>query len=309
MNGPRSGGPGSSGLGARADALDRLGSKTFDLLVVGGGITGAGVALDAATRGLTVALVEARDFASGTSSRSSKLVHGGLRYLEQGEIGLVRQSARERELLRRLAPHLVRPLQFVLPKGSGAESLLMRAGLVAYDLLAGVDGRWRHRSVSRREAAELAAGIEARAGAFVYHDCETDDSRLTIEVLRAACRAGAVVCNHAETVGMLVAGGRAAGCEVRDAIGGAAIEVRAADVVNASGVWADEVRRLEDAGALAALRPSKGIHLVLPRAVLPLDAACLVPNLEEPGRRIFAVPWRSSVVVGPTDTDYAGPLA
>ena len=294
-----------SGLGDRADALQQLSIRAFDVLVIGGGITGAGIALDAATRGLSVALVDARDFASGTSGRSSKLVHGGLRYLEQGEVGLVRQSARERELLRGLAPHLVWPVPFVLPKGPGR--LLVRAGLKAYDLLAGLGPELRYREVAPTDVATMAAGLPARSGAFVYHDCGTDDSRLTLEVLRAAVRAGAVICNHVQVVELLFTpAGRAAGADARDMRAGRPLMILAADVVNAAGVWADWVSGQEDPQATPAIRPSKGIDLVLPRAALPLDAACLVPAGE--GRRIFAVPWRSSVIVGPTDTDYAGPL-
>jgi glycerol-3-phosphate dehydrogenase len=295
---------GRPGLPPRDEVLDRLGSESFDLLVIGGGITGAGVALDAATRGMSVALIEARDFSSGTSSRSSKLVHGGLRYLEAGEMGLVRQSARERELLRRLAPHLVYPVPFVLPIGPG--SLLTRGGLAVYDLLAGIPPGSRYREISRRAAADLTGGMEARAGAFVYHDCGTDDTRLTLEVLRAACAAGVVASNHVRAVALAEVRGRAAGCEAEEVIGGAELTIRAADVVNAAGVWADEVRGFEDQGAPATLRPSKGIHLVLPGSVIPATAAALMPARD--GRRIFAIPWRSSIVVGPTDGDYTGPL-
>ncbi|MGH2721363.1 MAG: FAD-dependent oxidoreductase, partial [Actinomycetota bacterium] len=296
--------PPRPGLPSRADALDRLGSERFDLLVVGGGITGAGVALDAATRGLRVALIEARDYAAGTSSRSSKLVHGGLRYLQQGELGLVRQSAREREVLRRLAPHLVYPLPFVLPADTAG--VLTRTGLRTYDLLARVPRGLRHREVGRRTAAAMTGGIEARAGAFVYHDCATDDARLTLEVLHAAAAIGAVACNHVRAVALCGVGGRAAGCEATDALSGRGLTIRATDVVNAAGVWADEVRALEDPGAGPALRPSKGIHLVLPRSLLDPAAAALVPA--PAGRRIFAIPWRSRVLVGPTDADYGDAL-
>ncbi|MGH2688642.1 MAG: FAD-dependent oxidoreductase, partial [Actinomycetota bacterium] len=296
--------PPHPGLPSRADALTRLAAESFDVLVVGGGITGAGVALDAATRGLRVALIEARDYAAGTSSRSSKLVHGGLRYLQQGELGLVRQSARERELLRHLAPHLVHPLPFVLPADTAG--VLTRAGLRTYDLLARVPPGLRHREVGRRTAAEMTGGIEARAGAFVYHDCATDDARLTLEVLHAAAAAGAVACNHVRAVALHEVGGRAAGCVAADAVGGGELTIRATDVVNAAGVWADEVRTLEDPAAGRALRPSKGIHLVLPRSLVDATAAALVPA--PGGRRIFAIPWRSSILVGPTDADYADAL-
>lgn len=296
--------PTRPGLPPRADALGRLGSERFDLLVVGGGITGAGVALDAAARGLKVALIEALDYAAGTSSRSSKLVHGGLRYLQQGELGLVRQSARERELLRRLAPHLVHPLPFVLPADTAG--VLTRAGLRTYDLLARVPSALRHREVGRRTAATMTGGIEARAGAFVYHDCVTDDARLTLEVLHAAAAAGAVACNHVRAVALCEVGGRATGCEATDALSGTGFTILATDVVNAAGVWADEVRALEDPSAVPALRPSKGIHLVLPRSLLDATAAALIPA--PAGRRIFAIPWRSSVLVGPTDGDYGDAL-
>lgn len=288
----------------RADALERLSSGGFDLLVVGGGITGAGIALDAASRGFAVALIERADFSAGTSSKSSKLVHGGLRYLQQRELGLVRQAAAERELLRRLAPHLVKRIDFLIPARGGMRGVGL--GLWVYDLLAGLRRVRRHRRVGPAEVLHLVPGSTWTAGGYIYSDCLTDDSRLTLAVVAAARRAGAVVCNHVAADQFLEAGGRIAGCVARDTLGGASLEVFAPAVVNATGVWADDLRGLEDAEAIRRLRPSKGIHVVLSRKSLPVQAAFLVPAPD--GRLIFGVPWRSSVIVGPTDAEYQGPL-
>lgn len=295
----------SAGPKSRSRAVDRLSSGRFDLLVIGGGITGAGIALDAATRGLSVALVEKGDFASGTSSKSSKLIHGGLRYLQHRDFGLVREAARERDLLRRLAPHLVTHLPFVWPRwaGAGAEA---GVGLWAYDVLAGFRNFGRHRRVDSVEVSSLVPGQKKSSGGYLFYDAQTDDVRLTLAVLEAARRAGAVISNYVRGEEFLEASGRVAGCLTRDMLADEPIEIRAAEIVNATGVWADHLRLIEAEYSAGRLRPSKGIHVLLSRASLPLEAACLIPTRDR--SLIFVLPWRSSVLVGTTDTEYSGPL-
>ena len=292
-------------IGSRTDALTKLAETRFDLLVIGGGITGAGVALDAATRGLKVALIERNDFASGTSSKSTKLIHGGLRYLEQRDFGLTFEALRERDLLRRIAPHLVRPIPFLWPKWAGA-SAKAGLGLWIYDAMAGLKNVKRHERVKLQGAMELAPQTRKQSGGYIYYDSQTDDARLTMAVLRAAVRSGAVICNHIDAQQLIDVSGRVVGCVAYDQISGSTIEVRSGDVVNATGVWADELRVSEDPEANRNLRPSKGIHIVLPLKALPIHAAVLFPL----GRRklAFAIPWRSSVLVGTTDEEYSGPL-
>jgi glycerol-3-phosphate dehydrogenase len=296
----------AAGPKTRSAAIDRLGAEKFDLLVIGGGITGAGIALDAATRGLSVALVEKNDFASGTSSKSSKLIHGGLRYLEHREFGLVHEATSERDRLRRIAPHLVTPVGFFWPHRFGG-SRKAGVGLWIYDVMAAFRNVKRHDRIDGDRSLELAPALGRPMEGYLYYDSQTDDSRLVLAVIRAARKAGAVVCNHAEAIDVLDAGGRAAGAAVRDTIGGETFEVRAAGVVNATGVWADDVRLHESAEAEHKLRPSKGIHVVLSAKTLPLNAAVIFPTLDR--KLIFAVPWLSSVIVGTTDTDYSGPVS
>jgi glycerol-3-phosphate dehydrogenase len=290
----------------RAANLDDLAREAVDVLVVGGGITGAGVALEAARRGHRVGLVEARDFASGTSSRSSKLVHGGFRYLAQGEVGLVREALRERSRLLREFPELVAPISFLLPiPPDRRQALLLKAGLVAYDLLALGGGFPRHRRIGVEEAVRMAPALRRSRirGAWLYWDAQTDDSRLTISVLRRAAGLGALVANHAEAVAMRARDG---GWEVdvRDAGGGRTLTARCRWLVNAGGVWADTVERLAGGASRTRLRPSKGVHLSLSRRDLPVDTALIFPVGD--GRVLFAIPWHQHVVVGTTDSEYHG---
>jgi len=296
--------------------LERMARETFDVAVIGGGITGAGIALDAASRGLTVALIEKRDFASGTSSRSSKLIHGGLRYLEQFEFGLVREALRERATLTANAPHLSRPLQFLVPiyaRGKrsplGNSKLKLRLGLWLYDLLAGRQAIARHAWLARDEALQLAPRLEPEhlRGAFVYTDCLTDDARLVIEVIKAAAARGAAVANYARAAGFIHRDARLAGVEVEDELNQRRIQLSARAVVNATGVWVDEVARLADPSARKMLRPSKGIHIVLPAEKFYNTAAVLIPSLGEQ-RFLFVIPWQGRTVIGTTDTDYTGDL-
>jgi glycerol-3-phosphate dehydrogenase len=297
--------------------LERLETETFDLLVIGGGITGAGIALDAAVRGLTVALVEKRDFAAGTSSRTTKLIHGGLRYLEQFDFELVREALLERAILARTAPHLAEVFPFVIPiyqnrRRNYDHPLKMRAGLFLYDLLAAGHGFPRHRRLSRDEALRLAPQLDPAGlkGAFLYYDARTDDARLVIEVIKAAHERGACIANHATVRGFLKnEQGKIAGVRLRDQLSGRDIEARAAVVINATGVWMEETVRLNgQAGGLPkTVRPAKGIHLTIAAERLPVEAAWLIPSLT--GHRFyFVVPWQGRVNIGTTDTDYQGDL-
>lgn len=300
----------------RAANLERMRREVLDLLVIGGGVTGAGVALDAASRGLTVALVEKRDFAIGTSSRSSKLIHGGLRYLEQFHFGLVRESLHERAVLSRIAPHLCKPLQFLVPVYSssersplGSNRLKLAAGLWLYDLLAGSRNIRRHRWLSREAALKQAPALEPRGlrGAFLYYDCLTDDARLVIEVIKTAAARGALVANYVCARGFRKDDDAVSNVEIEDSREGSSFELHATVVVNATGVWSDEVSRLSDANAAKRVRVSKGIHVVVPREKFHNQTAVLIPSLGE-SRFLFVIPWRGRTVIGTTDTDYAGNL-
>jgi glycerol-3-phosphate dehydrogenase len=306
----------------RQVGLARMAGEQFDVLVVGGGVTGAGVALDAAARGLRTAIVERGDFASGTSSKSSKLVHGGLRYLQQREFGLVHESLSERHRLLRNAPHLVSPLAFLIPlfgKGGVLDKSLVRGFAVAltlYDLSGGWKIGRRHRRV---DAAEVAAHLptlrtDRLVSGFLYYDARTDDARLTLGVVRTAVLDhGAAAANYAPVVAVRRdAGGRVSGATVQpvDPVTGEAeepVEVEARVVVNATGVWGDTVRALDDPGAAPTLRPAKGIHLTVPQAKLPCDIAAVIP-VRGDSRSIFVVPWGDQAYLGTTDTDYQGSL-
>jgi glycerol-3-phosphate dehydrogenase len=286
--------------------LARMADGPLDVLVVGGGITGAGVALDAASRGLSVALVERDDFASGTSGRSSRLIHGGARYLRYGDLGLVYESLRERTLLLRLAPHLVRPLAFVFPVRRRRDRVALGTGLSVYDGLAVGRNLARHRPVTEEEVAEAAPGILRPSPGYRYWDCRTDDARMVIEVLRAAAGFGALIANRAEVAGFL-GEGRVRGARVLDTVSGGTLEVRARIVVNATGVWASRVQGMAR-GRTSRLRPSKGVHLVFERSRLPVRAAILVTSVAGDGSQIFLIPWGPRVIAGTTDTPYDGPL-
>jgi glycerol-3-phosphate dehydrogenase len=366
----------------RNQALRALADSEFDVVVIGGGITGAGVALDASTRGYSVALLERADYASGTSSRSSKLVHGGLRYLQNFDLGLVREALLERQLMVALAPHLVHPLPLVVPAFEGARpDRMMGVGLNLYDVMsvdrgrlrarrpaigrprrgrseraaaarggagedsdrsqigrsretlafgshprfgqqAGIgeggrgiesDHAWspeRHRMISGEEVLELLPALASRepSGGYLFYDCQTDDVRLVLTVLGEAERFGAVCANRVAAVGLLEGDGRARGVRAVDLEGGEEFAIRAASVVNATGVWADELRphELHDEAELPRIRPSRGTHITLSREDLPLVGGAIVPAGE--GRSIFALPWLGRTLVGTTDNDYEGDL-
>ena len=315
---------------SRNDALQAIQEHPFDVVVVGGGITGAGVALDAASRGYSVALLERNDFGQGTSSRSSKMVHGGLRYLRNFDLGLVREALLERQLLVQLAPHLVYPTPFLVPAlGENRKDRRIGIGLNMYDVMAtsrigrgrsqrnehsGEAYFWspdRHRTISGEEAAELIPALEPLepSSAYLFYDCQTDDVRLVLTVLGEAERFGAVVLNGAEVTEVLDEGGRAGGVAFREAESGARIEMRADNVVNATGVWADRIRpdELLTEEEIPRIHPSRGTHLTLSTERLDIGtAACIVPASGE--RTIFALPWYGRVLVGTTDNDYEGDI-
>ncbi len=306
----------------RDEALARLATEHFDVLVVGGGITGAGVALDAASRGLRTALVERGDFASGTSSKSTKMVHGGIRYLQQREFRLVHENLAERQRLLDNAPHLVSPLPFLIPL-FGRNGVVAKAvarsystALWLYDLTGGFRIGSRHRRVSRQEVlAHLPTLDTGRLVAgFLYFDARADDARLTLAIVRSAVLDhGAVAANYAPVVALIEEAGRVRGARLRpvtpEGREGGEIEVRASVVVNATGVWADEVRALEEGGGRPTLRPAKGVHVTVPADRLPCDIASVIP-VPRDRRSIFVVPWPEveMAYVGTTDTDYRGPL-
>lgn len=300
------------GPDTRAENLQRLEREAFDVCVVGGGITGAGVALDAAGRGLSVALVERDDFASGTSSRSSKMVHGGLRYLAQYDFRLTWEASRERDLLRRLAPQLVRPQRFLFPAyKKGIQTRFATIGLTMYDIVAGRKGFGRHRRANDADIERLTPSLDPKrvVGAWTYWDATTDDARLVFEVLRTAHGFGAVVVNHARVHGFDTPGGTIAAAFVSDEMTGTEVTVRARCIVNAAGVWADEVGRLEARSAAPPIRPAKGIHLVVPASAVPVRSAVVIPSVARDRRSLFAIPgWGDTVVLGTTDTTYDGPL-
>jgi glycerol-3-phosphate dehydrogenase len=285
-------------------SVDAFRDETFDLLIIGGGITGAGVALDAALRGLRVGLMDKGDFGGGTSSLSSKLVHGGLRYLEHGDFHLVYEALHERRRLLRNAPHLVRPLRFVLPfyAGSRIPPWKWRAGLLLYDLLAGRGNLHRSRALGVGPMRRALPGLRQPdlVGGAEYYDAQMDDARLCLEVLRTAALHGARVANYVEAVGFDWKAGRGCGVRAVDRLGGGEWLVRARQVLNATGPWSDAVRHLagDDAGPL--LRPTKGVHVIAPGRSL---AAALLLLHPDDGRVFFVLPWMGKTLVGTTDTE------
>ena len=292
----------------RADR-DRLRRETFDLVIIGGGVTGAGIALDAATRGLSVALIEQRDLAAGTSSRSSKLIHGGLRYLEQLNLALVQEALRERSLLLHdLAPHLVRPVSFLYPlRHPGWERLYVGTGVALYDTIGGARALPRHRHLTRTGALRLAPSLrrDAMVGAVRYWDAQVDDARHTMELARTAASYGAAVLTSARVVDLLREGERVVGVRARDLEDGDELGVRARQVVNATGVWADSIQQLVGRGRIR-VRASKGIHLVVPRDRIHSDTGLI---LRTETSVLFVVPWGRHWLIGTTDTDWELDLA
>ena len=293
----------------RSAALQRLRATTHDILVIGGGVTGAGIALDAATRGLSVALVEQRDLASGTSSRSSKLLHGGLRYLEQYDFGLVREALRERDLhLTTLAPHLARPVSFLYPlTGAAWERAYVGAGIALYDTLGGARNLPAHRHLSRTGALRIAPALRADAlrGAIRYYDAQIDDARHTMELARTAASYGATIVTSARVSGFLREGERVVGARIDDLESGTTVEARASQVINATGVWTDDVQKLVGRGRIR-VRASKGVHLVVPRDRIISDSGLI---LRTTSSVLFVIPWGRHWIIGTTDTDWDLDLA
>ncbi|MGH2991107.1 MAG: glycerol-3-phosphate dehydrogenase/oxidase [Solirubrobacterales bacterium] len=315
---------------SRRDALEAIGGERFDVLVIGGGITGAGVGLDAASRGYSVALVERDDYAVGTSSRSSKMVHGGLRYLQNFDLGLVREALLERQLMVQLAPHLVYPTPFLIPTlGDARRDRRYSVGLNMYDVMATTrvgrgrreraarreaEDYWapdRHRQISGDEVAELVPALAdlKPKSAYLFYDCQTDDARLVLTILGEAERFGAVCVNGAEVTEVLEEDGTASGVACVDADSGERLEIAADNVVNATGVWADRIRpeEIEAEEDVPRISPSRGTHVTVSFERLPLEeAACIVPAGEE--RTIFALPWYGRALIGTTDNDYDGEI-
>lgn len=296
-------------LGRRDNQISRLRTEQFDLVIIGGGITGAGIALDAASRGLKVALVEKSDFASGTSSRSTKLIHGGLRYLAQLRFRLTREALAERTLLQRLAPHLVEPIPFLFPiYHKRLEVWRVNTGLWLYDFLAGLRRTKLHKKLSREDVLRRFPQLSPdglRAG-FVYYDARTDDCRLVVEVLKAAVENGATVANYVCSDRILTNHGKAFGVTVRDVLDGSTFDVRAHKVIVAAGVWLDQVLAGDQPVGHRRVRPAKGVHLIVPRGRLGGDTAVAFPTPD--GRLMFVIPWQGATLIGTTDTDYNGPL-
>jgi glycerol-3-phosphate dehydrogenase len=301
--------PGHAAPDARADALSQLGERTFDVLVIGGGITGAGVARDAAMRGLSVALVEASDFASGTSSRSSRLIHGGVRYLEHGQLHLVFESCRERRILASIAPHLVRPQQFIWPVYEKARIKLwkLRAGLFLYDALALGRNLGRHHMLTTRVVTALEPELRhmGLVGGASYFDASTDDIRLTLATVMSARDAGAVVVNHVSVHDLLMTSDGVCGARALDLRSGTDVEISARTVVNAAGPWSDAIRRMAEPQAHRAIRGTKGVHVSVPRdRIRHHGALTLLSPID--GRVMFVLPSGPFSIIGTTDTDYDG---
>ena len=291
-------------------AISERGSDPWDLLIIGGGATGVGVALDAATRGLDTVLLERGDFGIGTSSRSTKLVHGGVRYLRQGNITLVRDALRERALLRINAPHLVSDQPFLIPCESRLKQWYYGFGLKMYDLLASGDQFGRSRMLNQQMARELGQGIKAErlAGGVIYHDGQFDDSRLLIDMARLAAAKGAHLVNHCEVEQILHgASGQVEGAAALDRLQEQRLAINARVVVNAAGPFCDSVRQLDQPDVQPMVASSQGVHLVFDRSFYPADVAMMVPETDD-GRVIFVVPWHDHVIVGTTDTAIKQPV-
>jgi glycerol-3-phosphate dehydrogenase len=283
-------------------ALQRLKTERLDVLVIGGGITGCGIALDAASRGLRVGLIERGDFASGTSSKSSKLIHGGLRYLKQLQFKVTLEASREKARLKKMAPHLVEDLPFLLPTWTRRARPMIASGLWIYDAAAGFPKGLLHRHLDRAETLATLPGLQADGlrGGFLYYDARADDCRLVLHVARKAAELGAALANGVAATGFLKQRGRVRG--VRTPL----FDIAADRIVNATGVWCDEVRSVDDHAAARSIRPSKGVHLIVPTRRLGIRTAAMLPSPD--GRIVFLIPEGDRSIVGTTDTDYEGAL-
>lgn len=295
----------------RDSMLTRLGArKKWDLIIIGGGASGLGCAVDAASRGLSTLLLEQADFAQGTSSRSTKLVHGGVRYLKQGDIGLVREALRERGRMYRNAPHLVRDLQFVVPRYSWWEGPFYGIGLKLYDMLAGKLNFGKSRGLDPKETLALIPNLEddELLGGVMYHDGQFDDSRMALALAFTAADHGACMLNHAGVTSLVKGSdGLLAGVRFVDHMSGDEHEVMGSAIINATGIFTDSIRQLDDTDAAAICRPSQGVHIVLPKRFLQGNTAIMVPHTDD-GRILFAIPWHGRTLVGTTDYPQPGPL-
>jgi glycerol-3-phosphate dehydrogenase len=295
---------------SREQALEAMAAEELDVLVIGGGVTGAGAALDAVTRGLRVGLVEARDYASGTSSRSSKLIHGGLRYLEQLNFTLVREALRERSLiLNRLAPHLARAVPFLYPlQHRGWERPYVGSGVLLYDTMGGRHGVPSHRHLTRKQALRAFPSLrrDALVGAVQYWDGQVDDARHTMMIARTAAAYGALCANSARVLGFLREGDRVVGAEVRDLESGTTYAVRAKQTINAAGVWTDEIQEMVGGRGQFNVRASKGVHILVPRDRIHASTG-IISRTEK--SVLFIIPWDTHWIIGTTDTDWNLDLA
>lgn len=295
---------------SRSEALQAIQNQEFDVAVIGGGIVGVGIAQNAAVRGLSVVLVEKADFASGTSSKTTKLIHGGLRYLEQLHFRLTRELCHERALLETLAPQLVKDFSFILPIGEDSRffSLKAQAGLTLYDLLAMNTSNRRHHRLSQKEVIGAAPSLSSKkvVGGLRFHDCITDDSRLVLEVLKSACHRGAFAANYLEARNFDLDGGRITKIHCRDRYSGADVSISCKTVVNATGVWSDELVKKVDPSWGTHVAPAKGVHIMLPHSAFETSTALFLPTKD--GRYVFVVPWQKALMIGTTDTLFEGSL-
>jgi glycerol-3-phosphate dehydrogenase len=284
-------------------ALAGRGEKPWDMCIIGGGATGLGVAVDAASRGFSTLLLEQYDFAKGTSSRATKLVHGGVRYLQQGNVKLVTEALHERGILRRNAPHLVKDQSFIVPNYKWWEGPFYGIGLKVYDWMAGSLGLGKSRSLSREETLALAPTLDGDGlrGGVLYHDGQFDDARLAIELAKTAVEQGAIVLNYCRVDELLKENGRINGVKATDTIANESYTIYAKTVINATGVFTDAILKKDDTAAEPIITPSQGVHLVLDKEFLPGDAAILIPHTDD-GRVLFAVPWHNKIIAGTTDT-------
>ncbi|MCB1157256.1 MAG: FAD-dependent oxidoreductase [Leptospiraceae bacterium] len=287
----------------RERQIEKLKKTNFDCLIIGGGATGAGAAHDAALRGLTVAIIEMNDFSAGTSSRSTKLIHGGIRYLGQFRFKLIREALRERKKLLNNAPHLVKPLKFVLPTYKCYEKPYYSIGLTLYDYLSGDSGLPYHKRISKDEAIKNIPSIEQEKlrGGIVYYDGQFNDSRLNVYLARAAEQAGATVCNRVSFESFVKENGKITRAVVKDLLSGETFEVKANVFVNTAGVFIDEVRKKDDPSVGKVLAPSQGIHLTFSKERIKCNTAMIIPKTSD-GRVVFMIPWEDHVIMGTTDT-------
>ncbi|MGD9681799.1 MAG: glycerol-3-phosphate dehydrogenase/oxidase [Candidatus Obscuribacterales bacterium] len=294
---------------SRSDALAAIKETEFDVVVIGGGIVGAGIAQDAASRGLKAVVVEKDDFSSGTSSKTTKLIHGGLRYLEQFHFRLTRELCHERALLEQLAPHLVKDFSFILPIVEKDRFFAMkaRAGLTLYDILAGqLTSLKRHEKLSRQVVLDTAPSLspELIRGGLKFHDCITDDSRLVIEVLKSASEMGALCVNYLKATGIELENGLVSAVECHDRYSGTDITIRTRSCVNAAGVWSDQVARMTDSSWKSHVVPAKGVHIMVPQSAFETTSALFLPTRDH--RYVFVVPWQKALMIGTTDTSFKG---